>query len=43
MGKKHNGELVTYSQIGIADVEDLAKHEIYFLEGLAFTGLHNDV
>ena len=44
--KKDNGEPVTYSHIQDSDpseIEDLVKDEIYFLEGLAFTGLHNDV
>ncbi|KAM4065654.1 HEAT repeats domain-containing protein [Hirsutella rhossiliensis] len=43
LGKRHNGELVTPSQIGFSDVEDLVEHEACLLEGLAFTGLHNDV
>ena len=41
--KRHDGELVTPSQIQTTGVEDLVLDEIYFIEGLAFTGLHNDV
>ncbi|KAL6406461.1 peptidase C14 [Ilyonectria robusta] len=43
LGKKHDGELVTDFQIETVGVEDLISDEVYFLEGLAFTGLHNDV
>lgn len=41
--KKHDGEPVTDSQIEDSDVKDFVENEICFLEGLAFTGLHNDV
>lgn len=44
--KKHNGELVTASHVQNSyrsEIEGLVKDEICFLEGLAFTGLHNDV
>ncbi|KAM3547239.1 hypothetical protein ARSEF4850_010141, partial [Beauveria asiatica] len=43
LAKRHNGDLVTASQITSSDAEDLVADEVYFLEGLAFTGLHNDV
>ncbi|KAH7124211.1 armadillo-type protein [Dactylonectria macrodidyma] len=43
LGKKHDGELVTNFQIETVGIEDLVPDEVYFLEGLAFTGLHNDV
>ncbi|KAF7502799.1 hypothetical protein GJ744_005036 [Endocarpon pusillum] len=41
--KKQDGELVTPFHIGTSDVGELVEDEIYFLQGLAFTGLHNDV
>ncbi|KAF7549666.1 hypothetical protein G7Z17_g6223 [Cylindrodendrum hubeiense] len=41
--KKHDGELVTRSQIGTESVKRLVEHETHLLEGLAFTGLHNDI
>ncbi|KAM3495226.1 hypothetical protein MY3957_001457 [Beauveria namnaoensis] len=43
LAKRHNGDLVTASHITSSDAEDLVADEVYFLEGLAFTGLHNDV
>ncbi|KGQ06538.1 Protein NLRC3 [Beauveria bassiana D1-5] len=43
LAKRHNGDLVTASQITSSDAEDLVADEVYFLEGLAFTGLQNDV
>ncbi|KAM3483513.1 hypothetical protein MY8738_003056 [Beauveria namnaoensis] len=43
LAKRHNGDPVTASQITSSDAEDLVADEVYFLEGLAFTGLHNDV
>ncbi|KAI6778333.1 uncharacterized protein J7T54_003340 [Emericellopsis cladophorae] len=46
LNKKHEGELVTKLHIQSASrfrVEALAGHEICFLEGLSFTGMHNDV
>ncbi|KAJ6439027.1 Protein zds1 [Purpureocillium lavendulum] len=43
MGKRHNGQPVTHSHVGISNVEDFVEHEIRLLEGLAFTGLDNDV
>ncbi|PWI64077.1 hypothetical protein PCL_00009 [Purpureocillium lilacinum] len=43
LGKRHNGQPVTHSHVGISDVEDFVEHETRLLEGLAFTGLVNDV
>ncbi|KAK4087877.1 hypothetical protein Purlil1_7635 [Purpureocillium lilacinum] len=43
LGKRHNGLPVTLPHIGVSDVEDFVEHEIRLLEGLAFTGLVNDV
>ncbi|KAM0424167.1 hypothetical protein ACHAPT_010536 [Fusarium lateritium] len=43
LNKKHDGEPLSASQIEPSDVEYLVNDEIYFLEGLAFTGLHNDL
>lgn len=43
LGKRHNGQPVTHSHIGVSDVEDFVEHESRLLEGLAFTGLDNDV
>ncbi|KAH6999382.1 hypothetical protein EDB80DRAFT_650193 [Ilyonectria destructans] len=42
LGKEHDGKPVTASQIDSSEVKDLVKHEAYFLEGLAFTGMHSD-
>ncbi|KAK4149429.1 hypothetical protein C8A00DRAFT_46964 [Chaetomidium leptoderma] len=42
----HDGKLLTKALIQDSDpseIKDLVKDEIYFLEGFAFTGLHNDV
>ncbi|KAK2589724.1 hypothetical protein QQS21_012597 [Conoideocrella luteorostrata] len=41
--KKQNGETLKMDQIGISSVEACVKDEIYFLEGLAFTGMYNNV
>ncbi|KAF7552935.1 hypothetical protein G7Z17_g3961 [Cylindrodendrum hubeiense] len=41
--KDHNGERLTASEISPSSVEDCVEDEIRFLEGLAFTGMHNDV
>ncbi|KAH7010610.1 uncharacterized protein B0I36DRAFT_426095 [Microdochium trichocladiopsis] len=43
LGKTHSGQPVTAAQIGTSDPKFLVEDEIYFLERLAFTGLHNDV
>ncbi|PFH61127.1 hypothetical protein XA68_18134 [Ophiocordyceps unilateralis] len=43
LGKKHDGEPITPYQIGLFDVEDLVDNEISLLEGVAFTGLHNNM
>ncbi|KAF7511003.1 hypothetical protein GJ744_005549 [Endocarpon pusillum] len=45
LGKKHEGELVKKDDIqtaGPSKIEQFVKDETSFLEGLAFTGLHND-
>ncbi|CAH0054140.1 unnamed protein product [Clonostachys solani] len=41
--KQHGGRLVTASDIDPSCVEDLVEDEICFLEGLAFTGLYNNM
>ncbi|KAK3299591.1 armadillo-type protein [Chaetomium fimeti] len=46
LGKRHDGKLLTEGLIQDSDpseIRDLVRDEICFLEGLAFTGLHNDV
>ncbi|KAI6777885.1 uncharacterized protein J7T54_000023 [Emericellopsis cladophorae] len=46
LNKKYDGELVIKLHIESASgfrIEALAEHEISFLEGLSFTGMHNDV
>ncbi|KAH8714733.1 nacht nucleoside triphosphatase [Ilyonectria robusta] len=42
LGKQYDGKPVTASQIDSSEVKDLVEHEAYFLEGLAFTGMHSD-
>ncbi|KAH7020289.1 peptidase C14 [Ilyonectria destructans] len=40
--KQHEGKSLTAGDIDLSHVKDLVQDEICFLEGLAFTGLHND-
>lgn len=40
--KQHEGKSLTAGDIDLLHVKDLVQDEIRFLEGLAFTGLHND-
>lgn len=40
--KQHEGKSLTAGDIDLSHVKDLVQDEIRFLEGLAFTGLHND-
>ncbi|RYP18646.1 hypothetical protein DL767_009791 [Monosporascus sp. MG133] len=41
--KLHDGQRLTQHHIENADLDNILDGEIYLLEGLAFTGLHNDV
>ncbi|KAH7111296.1 hypothetical protein B0J11DRAFT_194475 [Dendryphion nanum] len=46
LGKRENGELVTKDDIKdetMDQIENLVESEVFLLEGLAFTGLRNDV
>ncbi|KAK4038962.1 hypothetical protein C8A01DRAFT_47479 [Parachaetomium inaequale] len=46
LGKRYEGKLLTEGLVQDSDpseIKDLVKDEICFLEGFAFTGLHNDV
>ncbi|KAH7123108.1 armadillo-type protein [Dactylonectria macrodidyma] len=41
--KKHDGEAISRFHMKTIDVEDFVKSETYLLEGLGFTGLHNNL